>query len=58
MSEEDKIVYKQAMMRMDELVEEVLQICDDVAEENHFERDWVLEAFRSKFNKAKRTRNK
>lgn len=58
MSEEDKILYKQAMKRMDELVEEVFQICDDVADENHYESEWVLEAFRAKFNKAKRTRNK
>lgn len=58
MSEEDRILYKQAMKRMDELIEEVFQICDDVADENHYEREWVLEAFRAKFNKEKRTRNK
>lgn len=29
----------QAMERMDELVEEVIQICIDVAEENHYERE-------------------
>lgn|GEM_PF-3756781 len=39
MSEDEK-VYKQAMERMDELVEEVIQICIDVADENHYEREW------------------
>ncbi|QPA61340.1 hypothetical protein [Lysinibacillus sphaericus] len=53
MSEDEK-VYKQAMERMDELVEEVIQICIDVAEENHYEREWVLERFRAKFNSARR----
>lgn len=53
MSEDEK-VYKQAMERMDELVEEVIQICIDVADENHYEREWVLERFRAKFNSAKR----
>lgn len=46
------------MKRIDELIEEVFQICDDVADKNHYEREWVLEAFRAKFNKEKRTRNK
>ncbi|WP_200878319.1 hypothetical protein [Lysinibacillus fusiformis] len=53
MSEDEK-VYKQAMERMDELVEEVIQICIDVADENHYEREWVLDRFRAKFNSAKR----
>lgn len=53
MSEDEK-VYKQAMARMDELAEEVIQICNDVADENHYEREWVLERFRARFNSAKR----
>ncbi|KJD43319.1 hypothetical protein QD47_23405 [Paenibacillus terrae] len=48
-------IYKQAMRRIDELVEEVFQICDDVADTNHYEKDWVLDRFREKFNKARRT---
>ncbi|NEZ44366.1 hypothetical protein GQA12_22875 [Paenibacillus alvei] len=52
---EEDILYKQAMKRISELVEEVLEICDDVANENHYERDWVLDRFREQFNKAKRT---
>lgn len=35
-------------------VEEVIQTCIDVAEENHYEREWVLDRFRAKFNSAKR----
>lgn len=53
MSEDEK-VYKQAMERIDELVEEVIQNCIDVADENHYERGWVLDRFRAKFNSAKR----
>ncbi len=48
-------IYKQAMRRIDELVEEVFKICDDVADTNHYEKDWVLDRFREKFNKARRT---
>lgn len=51
---EDEKVYKEAMSRMDELVEEVIQTCIDVADENHYERAWVLDRFRAKFNTAKR----
>jgi len=51
---EDEKVYKQAMERIDELVEEVIQNCIDVADENHYERGWVLDRFRAKFNSAKR----
>lgn len=53
MSDESKI-YKEAMERIDELVEEVIETCLEVADENHYERVWVLERFREKFNKAKR----
>lgn len=54
MSDESKL-YKEAMERIDELVEEVVQTCIEVADENHYERVWVLERFRERFNKAKRT---
>ncbi|WP_145142125.1 hypothetical protein [Paenibacillus sp. Y412MC10] len=53
MDEEDTI-YKDAMKRIAELVEEVIQVCDEVADENHYERDWVLDRFREQFSKAKR----
>ncbi|WP_170209293.1 MULTISPECIES: hypothetical protein [Bacillaceae] len=53
---DESTLYKQAIKRIDELVEEVIQTCDEVADENHYERDWVLERFRARFNKAKRTK--
>jgi len=55
-SKEDSI-YKEAMQCIDELVEEVIQRCYDVAEQNHFENEWVLEQFRNTFNKVKNKRN-
>lgn len=53
MSEDEK-VFKEAMQRIEELVDEVIQTCIDVADENHYEREWVLERFRAQFNKTKR----
>lgn len=53
MSDESKL-YKEAMERIDELVEEVMQTCEELADENHYERVWVLEKFRDRFNQAKR----
>ncbi|WP_179087293.1 hypothetical protein [Paenibacillus glucanolyticus] len=54
MSGNDDVLYNEAMDRIDELVQEVIEICDKVAEDNDYEKDWVLERFREKFNKAKR----
>lgn len=51
---EDEKVYKEAMKRMDELVDEVIQTCIEVADDNDYERSWVLDRFRSRFNTAKR----
>ncbi len=53
MSDDNKL-YKQAMERIDELVEEVIETCLEVADENDYERVWVLEHFRKRFNKTKR----
>lgn len=47
-------LFNEAMGKIDELVEEVFRICDEVADENHYEKEWVLKMFREKFNKAKR----
>jgi len=54
---DEQDLYDQAMQRVDELVEEVIETCCDVADENHYERDWILDRFREKFNKAKRLQN-
>lgn len=51
---EGDALYKQAMKRIDELVKEVFQKCDEVADENHYEREWVLDKFRTRFSLAKR----
>lgn len=52
---DDNTIYKQAIKRIDALIEEVLQTCEKVADENHYEREWVLDQFRAQFNKARRT---
>ncbi|WP_417203739.1 hypothetical protein [Acetoanaerobium sticklandii] len=49
----EDIVYQEAIERINQLVDEVIQICDEVAEDNNYEREWVLEEFRKAFNKAK-----
>ena len=53
----EDIVYQEAIERINQLVDEVIQICDGVAEDNHYEREWVLEEFRKAFNKAKNLNN-
>lgn len=55
---ENAEIYKQAMKRIDELVEEVMQTCNDVALKNHYEPDWVLDRFRERFGTAKRKLSK
>jgi hypothetical protein len=54
MADNNDILFKQAMKRIDELVDEVLEICNTVAEENDYEKEWVLDMFKEKFNKVKR----
>lgn len=56
MNEEENL-YREAMKRVDELVEEVFERCDELADANHFEKEWVLERFREKFSQAKRKRS-
>lgn len=51
---DDKVLYKKAIERIDELVDEVLQTCNEVADENHYDRDWVLDRFRAHFNRARK----
>ena len=53
---EDEKLYQDAMKCVDGLVQEVFERCDEVAELNHLERDWVLEMFREKFGRARRKR--
>ena len=50
---DEDIVYQEAIERINQLVDEVIKACDEVAEDNHYEKEWVLEEFRKAFNKAK-----
>lgn len=50
----DKEVYLKAIAAIDFLVTEAVMRCEEVANDNHFEKDWVLEQFRNKFNQAMR----
>nr|WP_301289987.1 hypothetical protein [Paenibacillus sp. 1781tsa1] len=52
--DDDKKLYKKAIERIDELVDEVLQTCNEVADDNHYDRDWVLDRFRTRFNRARK----
>lgn len=54
---EEDTLYNEAMKRIDELVKEVMYICEEVAEQNNYDKEWVLDRFREKFNKAKRELN-
>jgi len=53
MNEEERI-YKEATKRIDEMVQEVFTMCDTVADLYDYEKEWVFERFRERFNKAKR----
>lgn len=54
MTGDEKRLYQEAMQKIDELVEEVLQRCEEVADENDYEKTWVFERFRERFNRRKR----
>ncbi len=54
MSMKEDALYRQAMKRVDELVEEVFNTCEEVADQNHYEKAWVLDKFREKFTKVKK----
>ncbi|MGN8845242.1 hypothetical protein ACTNDN_20785 [Niallia sp. HCP3S3_B10] len=54
---DESILYKEAMEQIDVLVEDVIQTCLEVADKSDFDRVWVMEKFRSRFNKAKRTKD-
>jgi len=55
MNDEELLI--DALRKMDELVDEVFETIIDVADENNFEREWVIERFREKFNRAKKELN-
>ena len=55
MSKGDEL-YREAMECIADLVDEVIERCDYVAEINHFEEQWVLENFRNTLNKEMRNK--
>lgn len=50
----ETLLYKQAMKEMDSLAQEVIERCNDFAENNHYEKSWVLHHFSLAFNRAKK----
>ena len=50
---EDERIYQEAIKLVDKLVEETVQKCNEVAIENHYDKDWVLDRFSEAFHKAK-----
>ena len=51
---EDDKLYKQALEEMKELAERVLEECCEFAEDNDYEKEWVISHFISAFNKLKK----
>lgn len=51
---EDDKLYRQALEEMKELAERVLEECCEFAEDNDYEKEWVISHFMSAFNKLKK----
>ena len=51
---EDDKLYKQALEEMKERAERVLEECCEFAEDNDYEKEWVISHFISAFNKQKK----
>ena len=50
---EDNKLYRQALEEMEELAERVLEECCEFADDNDYEKEWVISHFMSAFNKLK-----
>lgn len=50
---EDDKLYRQALEEMEELAERVLEECCEFADDNDYEKEWVISHFMSAFNKLK-----
>lgn len=50
---EDDELYRQALEEMEELAERVLEECCEFADDNYYEKEWVISHFMSAFNKLK-----
>lgn len=51
---EDDKLYMQAMEDVKELVNTVIEQCEEFADEYYYEKHWVVDRFREEFNKAVR----
>lgn len=51
MSEEE--FYKKAMKEMDDLANNVMEQCIDFANNNDYDKEWVLDRFQERFTKLK-----
>ena len=50
---EDDKLYRQALEEMEELAERVLKECCEFADDNDYEKEWVISHFMSAFNNLK-----
>lgn len=54
----EDIIYNDAINCVNNLVEEVIQRCEQVADENDYGIDWILNQFRVAYNKKLKELNK
>ena len=52
----DADLYAEAMREVDRLVEDALDECQETAQRNRYETDWVIHHFKRKFAEAVRER--
>lgn len=50
----DDKLYRQAIEEMKELAERVLEECCEFADDNYYEKEWVISHFIRAFNKLKK----
>jgi hypothetical protein len=50
----DDLLYKKAVKQMRQLAEDVLADVEMFADDNNYDKEWVLERFQEEFSKAKK----
>lgn len=50
MTYQEEVIYNSAMKCVNELADDIIQECCEMAEYNNYEIDWVLKQFRTCFN--------
>lgn len=48
---DEETIYALAMEEVEALAKEAIDRCCEVADENNYERDWIIARFRERFNK-------